>query len=158
MSDTLIIFYSLIGLYLLVGVIFTAALSKENGFTFLENILTVLIWGIAAIMHIRTFLRDFKNMWFPKCAWCGELQDHTAGKSKAEKEAAMKAHILVCDKHPMRIEIENALNLAERDGLLAIRYYEQLKEIKRLLAAKPDTEAAKDYILGEISDVVGGEG
>jgi hypothetical protein len=116
-----------------------------------------LVIGWFACRSVVIALRDEK---VSVCAFCGETWPVTDPNSDEHRQSVID-HIMTCDKHPMRIEIENALNLAERDGLLAIGYYEQLKvahsklvEIDRLLTAQPDTLEAKDYILSEISDIV----
>lgn len=93
------------------------------------------------------------------CAFCGETWPVTDLNSEEHRQSVID-HIMTCDKHPMRVEIK----LAERDGLLAIRYYQQLKvahsklvEIDRLLSAQPDTLDAYRYIVSEISDIMNGD-
>jgi hypothetical protein len=123
--------YSII--YLLLGIPFTIVWSigskprtqRGKPLTFYKHFLYFLLnwiaWPFFTAIYIKAIYRGILNK--SRCAWCGSTFDKT--------DAALKAHLRICKKHPgnlaiNRLERENKL-LRGRIGLLPLTEDEQVE-------------------------------
>jgi hypothetical protein len=103
------------------AIFFVSAYKKTWG-TLAGSFLFAIAWPTA---HIINYL-----MWrqSSRCAWCG--------KENKRDEATIKAHIMECDKHPMRQEIERYREALAGIMLLADSYTQNENERLALISLR----------------------